>query len=250
VQIEGVEVMIKILYWFGAVAFLAGCGRLATVERGEGDWVPAVSLPNESQEVLRREITHGSRFYDNLTSNPSVWQIISEKRSLDGLTKVCLYQSGLAGREGESPSQLLKISTSESSWGIRPPEEALSWFGDFEFLDNEYLLFSVNSATREQQSVFNLAAQKCTVIGGGKAAVLRAGKNKGLIRLSGQKHYFPKGGAFWVDLLVDRDGELIEGLSAPRWSSVTRIPLTLVLDPDKSYSMLRQPRHARIYVRR
>jgi hypothetical protein len=166
---------------------------------------------------------------------------VSRQVSPSGNTVAVLYESTEPAvvEEGTARRQVLQLAGPDSVWNLQTLDEPFDWFGSVEFIDEERVLVSFKNVTAERAFICSIKTQECKAVGSGSPRLLRKGKNKGLIQLTGQKHFFTDGGAFWVDVLVDLDGQVVEVLSASGPHTVS-VPLTLVLDPDKPHSGLRQ----------
>ena len=79
-------------------------------------------------------------------------------------------------------------------------------------MGNDQLLFINRSITSASTSLLNLKSRAQKLLGGGLGTYIREGPNEGLVLLRGQKRYFVGGGAFWLNALVNLNGELIEFL--------------------------------------
>jgi hypothetical protein len=89
------------------------------------------------------------------------------------------------------------------------------------------------------------------ILGGGAAEYIDKGENKGLFIFHDSKGYLPapEYGAFWVDKVRNKKGELIEILSKPKnsWGCIT---LKFILDENETHPVLRQNMKDCVYVDR
>ena len=171
---------------------------------------------------------------------------VSVQLSPDKKTEALLFESIKPREEGELPIQVLKITTPDKTWLIKSGD----WinFTKIAFLDDQHLLLTEGSLMTEASRIINLSTQKSHYLGKGTFEIL----DKNLIKLYGQKHYFPapKWGAFWVDTIVDVQGNVIEVLSPNSKYLRECVPLNLILDQDKEYPKLKQSTKDCIYVKR
>jgi hypothetical protein len=119
------------------------------------------------------------------------------------------------------------------------------------FIDSKHLLIIQTSTTSTISSLINTETRHQQILGGGEAEYMNKGKNKGLFIFHDSKGYLPapEYGAFWVDKVRNKKGELIEILSKPK-NSWGCIPLESILDKNKSYPFFRQKKEDCVYVER
>ena len=140
-------------------------------------------------------------------------KLSSHQSSPNGKIFSSLYTSTKVAKEGESRKQYLQISTSTKKWWM-----SNTWFftiSKISFTDNKLLLIIQNSSTTTQSSLINIETKKQEFLTGGVAEYTGEGKDKGLFIIHDRKGYLPapENGAFWVDEIRDKNGELIEVLS-------------------------------------
>ncbi|MDC0388544.1 hypothetical protein OAM53_00700 [Candidatus Thioglobus sp.] len=179
------------------------------------------------------------------------WHIESTKRSPNNLSKAILYKYSHTP-EGELPKHRLKITTPSDALWIDFDE----WktIGRYKFIDNDNLFIVSRNFQTERQGIVDLKTRDITWIGGGIGELLSwNSKSKyGLVKLRGQKHYLPgpEWGAFWVDMIVDTKGNVIEVLSPNSQYLGECIPLNLILDQENKYPKLKQSMEECVYVER
>lgn len=171
---------------------------------------------------------------------------VSVQLSPDKKTEALLFESIKPREEGELPIQVLKITTSDKTWLIKSGD----WtnFTKIAFLDDQHLLLTEGGLMTESSRIINLSTQKSHYLGKGMFEIL----DNNNIRLQGQKHYFPvpEWGAFWVDMIVDTHGNVVEVLSPNSKYLGECVPLNLILDQDKEYPKLKQSMEDCVYVER
>ena len=174
-------------------------------------------------------------------SSSGYWNIESTKHSPDNLSKAVLYKFSPKPKY-EVPRHRLKIATPDNTWWINSGDwQAIK---RYEFIDNNHLLILSGNLRTESQSIVDLKTRDITWIGGGVGELLSwdSESKYGLIRLRGQKHYFPapEWGAFWVDMIVDTKGDVIEVLPPNSKYLGECVSLNLILDQEKEYPKLKQ----------
>jgi len=179
------------------------------------------------------------------------WHIESTKRSPNNLSKAVLHEYSPVP-EGELPRHRLKITTPNDTWWINSDDgQAIE---RYEFIDNDNLFILSGNLQTEGQGIVDLKTRDITWIGGGVGELLSwDSKSKyGLVKLRGQKHYFPapEWGAFWVDMIVDTDGYVVEVLAPDSKYLGECVPLSLILDQDKKHPKLEQSMKDCVYVER
>jgi len=166
--------------------------------------------------------------------------------SPDKKTEVLLIKSLKTLEDGELPMQVLKIITPDKTWFIKSGD--WSNFKKIDFLNDHYLFLTEGNLMTEASRVINLSTQQSYYLGKGTFEIL----DKNLIKLYGQKHYFPapEWGAFWVDMIVDTQGNVIEVLPPNSKHSGKCVPLGLILDQDEKHPKLKQSMEECVYVER
>jgi len=180
----------------------------------------------------------------------SPFKLLSHQLSPNGLVFASLYESTDAVDEGVSRKQYLQIGTLAKNWWMSSTS-AFFTISKINFIDNKYLLIIQNSTTVTLSSLINTERKTQQMLGGGVAKYIDEGRNKGLFILHDSKGYLPapEYGAFWVDKVKNKKGELIEILSKPKngWGC---IPLKSLLNKDVTYPSLRQNLEDCVYVDR
>ena len=179
------------------------------------------------------------------------WHIESTKYSPNNLSKAVLYKFSPKPKY-EIPRHRLKIATPDNTWWINSGDRQA--IKRYEFIDNDHLSILSGNLQTESQGIVDLKTRDITWIDGGVGELLSwdSESKYGLIRLRGQKHYFPgpEWGAFWVDMIVDTNGNAIEVLSPNSKYLGECTPLSLILDQDKEYPKLKQSMEDCVYVER
>lgn len=130
-----------------------------------------------------------------------------EQSSPDRKSKATLYRSNKSLGEGEIADEVLQItSLDDAVWMY---EGYGLMFYKFKFISNSHLIMTICSSTACGTTIFNNKTNTITQLGGGEYTLIDSGK----IKLSGSKFY-DDSGAFWVNKIVDYDGNLIEVLSS------------------------------------
>jgi hypothetical protein len=185
------------------------------------------SKENKSEEIVR-------------ALNATITNI---KLSPDHSLRAVLYESQSALEEGDLPEQVLKIALPDGHLWLRPGD----WvnYSKLKFLDNRKLALSRCTLFVCDSIIVDTLDRKVVWLGKGEFEII----NNSLIKLTGQKYYFPppKWGAFWVDMIVDYDGNVVEILSTPIAECV---PLNLILDQEKEYPKLKQSMEDCVHVER
>ena len=177
----------------------------------------------------------------------SPFKLSLHQLSPNGLVFASLYTSKDAV---EHPKQYLQIGTLAKNWWMSNTSEFLS-ISKMNFIDNKYLLVIRYSSTESISNLINTETKTQQMLGGGVAKYIDNGRNKGLFVLYDSKGYLPapEYGAYWVDKVKNKKGELIEILSKPKngWGC---IPLKSLLNKDVTYPSLRQHLEDCVYVDR
>jgi len=110
-----------------------------------------------------------------------------------------------------------------------------------EFVDESHLFVTGVGITASSTYLLNLSTRELKYLGGGEGAhFITHGPNKGLVLLNTQKRYFG-GGANWINVLVNMDGELIEFVPMEgRGPSFPCVKIADILRKTDSRSKLRQ----------
>lgn len=113
---------------------------------------------------------------------------------------------------------------------------------EYKFVDDKYLLISQRTTTSETQKIINLKTGGLTTLGGGVGELISWDGEEGLIKLRGQKRYFPapEFGAFWVDVIVDTKGNIIEYVEPNSQYLGKCVPIKELIDLDKKHPKLKQ----------
>ena len=183
-------------------------------------------------------------------SKMSSLKVLSHQISPNGLIFASLYTSTDAVEEGEHRKQYLQIGALAKNWWMSNTSGFFT-ISEINFIDDKYLLLIQNSNTLTISSLINTETKYQQILGGGAAEYIDMGENKGLFIFHDSKGYLPapKYGAFWVDKVRNKKGELIEVLSKPK-NSWGCIPLKLILDENETYPALRQNMKDCVYVDR
>jgi len=169
--------------------------------------------------------------------------IEKEQFSPNNEFRASLYRSRKSLEEGEIANEILKItSLGEPLWLY---EGYGLIFNKFEFISDNKLIIELCSSTACSTVIFDKEMDAFTQLGGGGYSLV----NDNRIRLSGNKFYDALG-AFWVDMIVDAQGNVIEVLSPNTKYLDKCIPLSLILDHDKKYPKLIQSIGSCIHVGR
>lgn len=180
----------------------------------------------------------------------SPFKLSSHHLSPDGLVFASVYTSTDAVDEAEHPKQYLQIGTLVKNWWMSSTSGFMT-ISKMYFIDNKHLLIIKNSSTATVSSLVNTETKHQQILGGGAAKYIDKGRNKGLFVLHDSKGYLPapEYGAFWVDEVRNKKGELIEVLSKPKngWGCT---PLKSLLNKNETYPSLRQNLEDCVYVDR
>ena len=178
------------------------------------------------------------------------FELSSHQVSPNGLLFASLYESTDPVDEGESPKQYLQIGALAKNWWMSSTSGFFT-ISKINFIDNKHLLIIQHSNTVTLSSLINIETKHQRILGDGAAEYIDKGGNKGLFIFYGSKGYLPapEYGAFWVDKVRNKKGELIEVLSKPEngWGC---IPLKLLLNKKGTYPFLRQKMEDCVYVDR
>ena len=185
----------------------------------------------------------------NLEQKPPL-KLLSHQISPNGLVFASLYESIDTVDEGVSSNQYLQIGTLAKNWWMNSTSGFFT-ISEINFIDDKYLLIIQSSTTITLSSLINIETKYQAILGGGAAEYIDKGKNKGLFIFHDSKGYLPapEYGAFWVDKVRNKKGEVIEILSKPK-NSLGCITLKLILDENETYPVLRQNMEDCVYVDR
>jgi hypothetical protein len=172
--------------------------------------------------------------------------ITNVKLSPDHSLRAVLYESQNTLEEGNLPEQVLKIALPDGHLWLRPGD----WvnYSKLKFLDNRRLILSRCTLFVCDSIIVDTLDRKIVWLGKGEYETI----NNSLIKLTGQKYYFPapKWGAFWVDMIVDAQGSIIKILAPNSKYLGECVPISLILDQDKEYPKLEQSMKECVYVER
>ena len=172
--------------------------------------------------------------------------IVLTKLSPDKKTEVVLFESIKPREKEELPRQILKITTPDKVWLMESGDSRN--FTKIRFLNNQHLLYTEGGLTNNATLDIDLETRQIRYLGQGEFEIL----DGNFIKLYGQKHYFPapEWGAFWVDMIVDTHGNVIEVLSPNSQYLGECVPLNLILDQENKHPKLKQSMEDCVYVER
>lgn len=186
----------------------------------------------------------------NFTIIPEIQTILNnasiekEQLSPDRKSKATLYKSNNRLEEGEMADEVLKISSLDGTVWLYEGYGLM--FDEFKFIGNNHLIMTMCSITTCGSMTFNIKTNGTVHLGGGKYTLIDSEQ----IKLSGAKLY-DDSGAFWINKIVDYDGNLIEVLSSDNknWKC---IPLKHILSNqvEKEHPKLKQNANDCVYVDR
>lgn len=134
--------------------------------------------------------------------------------------------------------RVLKIQNANKTWDIGL--EDWERFERVVFLSNNLLLITRGNLTTGGSEIISLDTKKSVLIGRGS---VKSAQN-GIIHLTNQKYYLPppNWGAFWVDSLVDYDGNILKFIEPNSKYLGECISIKLILDqePLKEHPKLQQ----------
>lgn len=139
-----------------------------------------------------------------ILSNASIAKQIT---SQDNNAKITLYKSNKTLSEGEMASEVLKINSNEKTLWLYNGYGLV--FSKFDFLNNEQVILSICGLMSCSNQKLDTKQKTITYLGGGSYRVL----NDKQVLLKSSKHY-DNNGAFWVDKLVDYNGNLLEVIAS------------------------------------
>ena len=166
--------------------------------------------------------------------------IKEQYQSADKKSQVILYRSGKTLEEGEIADEILNFIIDDDSLWLYEGY-GFNYF-DITYLNNNNALFKECSNRACQSVIFNFQNKKITPLGGGSYEVI----DDKYIRLNHSKSY-DENGAYWVDKLVNFQGELVKIISGPKTEYWDCKPLNQIL-VGYDVSSLEQPLDECIYV--
>jgi len=178
-------------------------------------------------------------------------ELLTEVRTPGGQSRAALFRGKIPG-EYESPLHFyFYLCQAGSCRWVSTPESLFAELGNLQFVDERTLLFTGSTETWMASYLIDLGSGKVTALGGGQAEYLKKGKNAGLFLLHGMKGYVTDDegealGAYWANMLVDRDGNFIEMLSDKRTGNC--YPLRFLLPREERYPRLRQSFDTKVCV--
>jgi len=177
--------------------------------------------------------------------------LMKELRSPDGKSSVALFRGKVTEEYGTPEHFHLSLCQDGVCRWFSTPRDLFVEVDNLHFVDNRSLVFTGSTETWMASYLIDVESGKVTALGQGHATYLRQGKNAGLFLLRGMKGYVmdelgASKGAYWSNILVDREGNLVEVLSLK--GSDTCYPLRFLLDPKGHYPRLRQSFDAKVCV--
>ena len=129
----------------------------------------------------------------------------------------------------------LLVSQGDESWWI--PSQLSSLFEIGEFVDDTHALIVFKNVAATTTYLLNLEQRDLHRLGGGTGSFIKDGENQGLVLLRGEKRYRGlRGGPFWLDVLVDLNGEVVEFLPNKQGECLA---VSEILRADESRNKLR-----------
>ena len=129
----------------------------------------------------------------------------------------------------------LLVSHAGSSWWV--PWQPGSIFEIGEFLDDKHAIIITRNVAVANSYLLNLDQGDMQFIGGGVGSLVKSGPNARQVMLLGQKRYHATRGPFWLDVLVELNGEPTEFLSN-EWGEC--LPISEIIRVDESRASLKQ----------
>lgn len=167
--------------------------------------------------------------------------IKEEHLSPDKKSKVTLYRSDKALEEGEVADEVLNILTeNDSLWFYSGYGQN---FYDINFLDNDNLMLQERNFYMSASFIINLQNKGIVSLGGGSYEILDDKR----IRLNHAKRY-DELGAYWIDTIVNYQGDLIKVISKPESEHWKRKSIKEIVDGYYDISLLEQSLEEYIYV--
>lgn len=173
--------------------------------------------------------------------------------SPDKISSIALYISTEIEKEGVASKQWLKVSTIHNNWWIDLPIGENGKYGyvfSVEFVDNDNALIVFGNSMVLVTTILNLQSKQLFYISGGEGEYIKGGINSGLIMIKGEKGYLKGGGAYWFNMLLDKEGDIVEILSLPKTESDTCVPISDLLNMKMAHPKLRNTRDGCVYVLR
>jgi hypothetical protein len=193
----------------------------------------------------------GSGFFSEGFGQRKPGNLIQELQSPAGSHSVALFRGKVLG-EYESPKRFyFYLCQGGGCRWISTPDSLFSDVGSLQFIDEDTLLFTANTDTWMATYLIDMRSMRVSALGSGGATYIRSGRDAGLFRLSGWKGYAADDrgeplGAYWANVLVDRQGDIVEMLSTK--TGGTCYPLRFLLDPKGHYPRLRQSFDTKVCV--
>ena len=155
----------------------------------------------------------------------------------NGLSSITHFTMPLAAGLDVWPgfASCLLISQADSSWWA--PKQPGSIFEIGEFLDDRHAIIVIRNVAASHSYLLDLDRREIQSIGGGTGSLVKVGSNAGLVLLRAQKRYHASLGAFWLDVLVNLNGESVEFLPNVRGEC---LPVSEILRVDESRASLKQ----------
>jgi hypothetical protein len=183
-----------------------------------------IKLTNEMEKILDG-ITKDSliKLTNEMEKIIEYSSIKEQYQSPDNKSKVILYRSNKTLEEGEVADEILNFTTdNDSLWLYGGYGQS---FYDISFLDNANLIFQECNFFVCGSAIFNFHNKKITLLGGGSFEII----NDKYIRLNHSKSY-DENGAYWIDKLVNYQGDLIKVISGQKSEFWKCKPLVVILD--------------------
>ena len=170
--------------------------------------------------------------------------ITNIKLSPDLSLRAVLYESKNTIEEGELQKQVLKIALPGGYLWLRPVDSVN--YSKFKFLDNRRLILSRCTLFQCDTIIVDTNEREIVQLGKGSYEVLE----NDMIKLIGQKYYFPEPiwGAFWVDMIVDNQGNVVRVVPPHSEGLRECVSLNLILDKNTKYPKLKQSMNDCVYV--
>lgn len=167
--------------------------------------------------------------------------IREEHLSPDKKSKAILYRSDKKLVEGEVADEVLNILTeNDSLWFYDGYGQN---FYDINFLDNDNLMLQERNFYVSASFIINLKNKGIVSLGGGSYEIL----DDKHIRLNHAKRY-DELGAYWIDTIVNYQGDLIKVISKPESEHWKRKSIKEIVDGYYDISLLEQSLEGYIYV--
>lgn len=145
-------------------------------------------------------------------------ELTSKKSILNNSLKIELFDINKKLEEGTKQESFIYITVKSKKYLLRIKNNKLGLISieDFKIISDNSILINLRYTTKLESWHFNLDTKKFSYIGNGKVKSVAENKfllknSKGYIYVNGKSI-----GAYWVDKLVDKDGNLIELISKPK----------------------------------